>query len=300
MATFNGADFVTTQIYSILSQSFKDWNLIIHDDASDDGTTDILKYFCKLDNRIKLIADGKSFRNVGVHFMYLLQYSKAPFVCFCDQDDIWLENKLELMYTSISFKEQLKEQVVFSDAYLYSSNNIWGRLLASRPRCLKELLFINGGIHGSACIFNARMRETLVSVRFDNVQMHDHLLTLIGCSFGDVDYINDKLFLYRQHTKNVTGKTESSIVRRIINAFDYRKLKYVLDARVIDAVKEFKDKLTERISIDDVRVIDAYLRISQMSSPIQRFFWIVKEGYSLENSRIHLWIKVLTRNFIKP
>lgn len=299
MATYNGANFITTQIYSILAQTFTNWNLIIHDDASDDETVEIIQSFCKKDKRIQLIIDENCFRNAGAHFLYLLQYSKAPFVCFCDQDDIWLENKLEVMYSSISLKEETKEHVIFSDAYLYNSKGIWGKLLFSRPKCLKELLFINGGIHGSACIFNAKMRETLLSVKCDIVQMHDHLLTLVGCSFGEVDYLNDKLFLYRQHSRNVTGNIETHIVKRFINTFKSRNLKYVLDKKVIDAVTEFKIKYAERISVDDVRIIENYLQIVQAPNPILRFYMIVANGYSIGNSKLHLWIKVLTRSFLK-
>lgn len=300
MATYNGANFIVAQIYSILAQTFTDWNLIIHDDDSNDDTIDKIRMFCKIDKRIKLITDGKSFKNAGTHFLHLLQYSKAPFICFCDQDDIWLENKLEVLYAAISSMEQTKELVVFSNAYLYNSNCIWGELLSARPTQLKELLFINGGIHGSACIFNEKMRERLLSVHFDNIQMHDHFLTLIGCSIGETTYINDKLFLYRQHSRNLTGNIEVNFIRRIMNAFDYRKSKYILDGKTIDSIKEFRYKFTKVLSLNDINLIDNYLRIVQMTNPICRFYWIAKDGYSLGNSKIHLWIKVLTRHFIRP
>lgn len=299
MATYNGSNFITSQIYSILSQTFTDWNLIIHDDGSDDKTIEKIQSFCKMDSRINLVVDEYKFRDPGNHFLYLLQYSTAPFICFCDQDDVWLENKLEVMHAAIVSKEQTKEQVIFSDAYLYNSNNIWGRLLTSRPKNLKELLFINGGIHGSACIFNRKMKTTLTSVQIEHVQMHDHLLTLVGCSFGSIDYLNNKLFLYRQHSKNVTGNIECNMIKRFIRAFNYRSPKYVLDKKVINSITEFKQKFAYRISAYDSRVFEKYIYITQMSNPILRFYLIFKEGFSLGNSKSHLWIKVLTRRFVK-
>ena len=90
MATFRGEAFLSQQIHSLQDQTFSDWQLLVHDDGSDDATTQLLAEFAATDKRICWIRDGKTFHAAGPHFMYLLQFSTAPFVIFCDQVDVWL------------------------------------------------------------------------------------------------------------------------------------------------------------------------------------------------------------------
>lgn len=300
MATYNGENYVDKQIFSIMSQTFKDWRLIIHDDGSTDNTVRIVRQFCDLDNRILFLEDGCLFRSPGKHFLYLLQFSKAPYICFCDQDDIWLENKLEVMYQYIQKLDISKPQVVFSDAYLFYTKGIkriiGGHLLVCRPHSLKESLFINGGIHGSASMFNYKMREYL-SLDYGCDIMHDHILTLIGCSFGSISFIEEKLFLYRQHDTNVTGNLEVNIFKRLLNAF-FHKGKYTLSFHTLKAVNAFYRVNEQFLENKDCRLINYFNKLEKLD-PFRRIFVILYCGFSLNNSYAQLFIKVLTRKFLK-
>ena len=72
LATYNGEKFITQQIDSILAQDYQDFELIIQDDCSTDGTVSILKSYSKLDSRIKVFKNEK---NLGYtkNFMTLLK-----------------------------------------------------------------------------------------------------------------------------------------------------------------------------------------------------------------------------------
>ena len=102
LATYNGELYIETQILSIISQTFKKWQLLIHDDGSSDTTIFIIKKWAAIDNRIKLIEDEVKTRNAAKNFMHLLKYSTAEYVMFCDQDDIWFDNKVQLMFDTMS------------------------------------------------------------------------------------------------------------------------------------------------------------------------------------------------------
>jgi len=91
---YNGAAFIAEAIESVQAQSHKNWELIVIDDASTDGSINIVKEYCGdkriniLNNKINLgIAKTK---NRGI------AKSKGEFLAFLDQDDIWEDNKLEL------------------------------------------------------------------------------------------------------------------------------------------------------------------------------------------------------------
>lgn len=299
LATYNGEKYIDSQILSILSQTFQHWRLIIHDDGSSDNTVSIIKKYTKFDNRIVFIDDDCKMRDPGKHFIYMLRFSSSPYICFCDQDDIWFEYKLERMLNVINQCDNTKPQVVFSDAYLYYSKErkMGGKLLVTRPNNLKQSLFINGGIHGSASIFNKLMKEKLNDFCADSVAMHDHILTLIGCTYGQTSYMSEKLFLYRQHANNVTGNMEVSPIKRTINAFRSISQKYVLNLNTIQSVHAFLDTYDNELDEDDKILLIHYIHLTQMK-PIRRFFSIIYNRYSLNGSKTRLWIKILTRKYL--
>lgn len=99
MSTFNGGVYLKEQLDSILSQTYKQWILLIRDDGSSDNTVAILQEYAKNDSRIKLLTD--SYGNLGVISSYsqLMQEAiahNAPYILFSDQDDVWLANKVQL------------------------------------------------------------------------------------------------------------------------------------------------------------------------------------------------------------
>lgn len=68
LATYNGEKYIKSQILSLISQSYTDWRLIIHDDGSTDATVDIIKELSVIDNRIRLIEDGVSCKSAALNF----------------------------------------------------------------------------------------------------------------------------------------------------------------------------------------------------------------------------------------
>ena len=96
MSTYNGEKYLPQQLDSVLRQTLEDFILIIRDDGSSDGTVPLLRGYT--DERIVLL-EGK---NVGPcrSFALLLQEAArrgAQQVYFCDQDDVWLPDKLARM-----------------------------------------------------------------------------------------------------------------------------------------------------------------------------------------------------------
>jgi glycosyltransferase, group 2 family len=63
MATYNGEEYISEQIDSIIDQTYKNWKLLIRDDGSKDRTLEILKEYEKRDERINVLRDNKG--NLG-------------------------------------------------------------------------------------------------------------------------------------------------------------------------------------------------------------------------------------------
>lgn len=297
MGTYNGGRFLREQLDSILIQSFLNWNLFIRDDGSTDSTVTIIEEYLRRDSRIKFIMDNKQCGTAQSNFMELLNYSTAEFVCFCDQDDIWMKDKLEVMLKFIEKKENSLPQVVFSDGYLYfgTKDTKAGHLLCARPRCLKETLFCNGGIHGSLSIFNSMMRNKM-QYQVEYVAMHDHLLTLIGCAYQTIDYLERPTFFYRQHSDNVTPHISISFFSRIRTFFSENSKLPVIDASHYEGIKSFYKAFHDELLISDIYLCELYINYPSKNAFI-RFFSILRNGFSLNNSKINLYLKLFFKKY---
>lgn len=84
-------EYLKEQIDSIINQTEEDWELLVYDDGTD-GLDDFLKQFC--DERISWFI----WKHLGYAKAYnhLLKHAKGEYVCFCDHDDIWVKDKLEI------------------------------------------------------------------------------------------------------------------------------------------------------------------------------------------------------------
>ena len=158
LATYNGEKYLEEQIQSITNQKYSDWKLFIHDDGSCDRTLDIIRQYSTIDSRIILINDKITGLGVAKNFIHLLNFSKAEFIMFCDQDDIWLDNKVSTMLNAITKKNNKIPQAIFSNSYLWNDTIgiISNKNTLTYPRKLEELLFLNTGIQGAAAIFNEK------------------------------------------------------------------------------------------------------------------------------------------------
>ena len=123
MSTYNGEQFLAEQIDSIQQQTFKDWQLLIRDDGSSDQTPEIIKSFVAQDPRIVFINEHDR-ENFGVikNFFTLIKHDKADYYFFSDQDDVWLEDKLETMLAAArQYPDQLP-LMVYTDLCVVDQN----------------------------------------------------------------------------------------------------------------------------------------------------------------------------------
>lgn len=297
LATYNGEKYIKTQLLSILSQTFLNWRLIIHDDGSNDRTVEIIKEISKIDSRICLIEDGIELKNAALNFLHLLQFSDSEYAMFCDQDDIWFDNKIEYFYNFFTThaKDTRVPSVAYHNSYVWDPvNGIAGMATLTFPRDLTSLLFLNAGTQGCASLFNAAMRDYLL-LWDGECSMHDHILNLIGCSFGKVWYMNVPLMLYRQHGNNVTGGTR-------VNKNDIHAIKNNLRVPVVNelhynSVAHFLEVYNEILSTQDKRLIEKYIRMKNMCM-IEKIGQVIRTRFKCYDSVMRLIIKIIIKPFI--
>ena len=91
---FNSVTFIEETIESVISQTYNDWEMIIIDDCSNDGSLELVKDIAKDDLRIRLISlknnlGPSNARNEGI------KQACGRYIAFLDSDDLWHKDKLE-------------------------------------------------------------------------------------------------------------------------------------------------------------------------------------------------------------
>ena len=113
MPAYNAEKYIEEAVSSVLSQTYKNWELLILDDCSSDCTAEIAEYFASLDTRIRLLRNPQNMgvaktRNRG------FDIAKGEWIALLDSDDVWHSDKLEKrwlmkaerIYRTISFRKR--------------------------------------------------------------------------------------------------------------------------------------------------------------------------------------------------
>lgn len=230
LATYNGELYIEEQIKSILGQTFGNWMLFVRDDGSSDGTAGIVKQYAnRYEGRIFLIEDdsligGSAKRNFAAILSWIKKHFDFSYFMFADQDDVWLEDKIEKSLKIMKEAEAEKNQplLVHTDLKVVDRNlNVLGesffryRALNPDVKDLRHLL-IQNNVTGCTMLWNKALNN-LVDIGDEAVAMHDWWITLTACCFGEILCINEPTILYRQHGTNVVGATQVNSVRFILN-----------------------------------------------------------------------------------
>ena len=122
MPCFNAQDTIKDTINSVIDQSYKNWELIIYDDASTDNTRLILDNYLRVDSRIRVYYNHINL-GPGVNRNRAIEQSNGDFITFLDSDDLWDKNKL-----LVQLNFMIDKKIIFSHhAYKYFTSNELGK-----------------------------------------------------------------------------------------------------------------------------------------------------------------------------
>ena len=96
MATFNGGKYLQEQLKSILEQSLEPDEIIICDDCSTDNTADVIRSMKKMSKIPIHFWNNKEHLGYGQNFRQAINRASGDIIFLCDQDDVWVKNKIEL------------------------------------------------------------------------------------------------------------------------------------------------------------------------------------------------------------
>jgi len=232
LCSYNGAAFIRRQIDSILSQRVKDFNLLVFDDCSTDGTQAILEEYKKnYPDKFDWIEREKPTGSSCANFMSAIaEAPEADYYMLSDQDDIWHKDKMNKMLGAIQHHESLIGKstpiLVHSDAVVVQTwNSVTDETKIINPSFIKfegltpdrvgfNQLLLQNQVTGGASIFNYALKS-LVEVGHDmrpQPLIHDQWLAILCAAFGRIFYLDEALYDYRQHGQNEIGAKKASFI----------------------------------------------------------------------------------------
>lgn len=220
IATYNGQEFIKEQLLSILNQTMPVDEIVICDDNSRDNTVQIIKDIQKEYKNIdiRLIQNNN---NLGykLNFKRVLSFCDADFIFLCDQDDIWLENKVEVMTQIMNENKNIK---VLASTYdlidennnpihidinpKFSNKNMYKCKV--KPNALVkvpfERLIVENSFQGCALCVRKQVNEKFQRC-FSEEFHHDWLINILASEQNGMYFLNIPLFKYRIHSNNAIG-----------------------------------------------------------------------------------------------
>jgi glycosyltransferase involved in cell wall biosynthesis len=219
LATYQGAKHLREQLDSIAAQSYPAWTLTISDDGSTDQTVQIAKEFAQQHQSHSVtILEGPRQRSTA-NFFHLINTAPCASVsdlyAFCDQDDVWLADKLD---RAVSWHN--KEHHFSTTPLLYCARTqlvdeqlrpIGLSVAPKRPLSFGNALLQNIA-SGNTMVFNQPLLKVLHQIPAAHSVWHDWTAYQVatGCG-GQVFYDTKPALLYRQHAANVIGATSTGL-----------------------------------------------------------------------------------------
>ena len=214
MATYNGSRFIRQSINSILGQTIQDFELIITDDCSDDGTNIILSRIN--DPRVKILSNSA---NLGVvkSRNRCLAAARGQYVAMLDHDDLSRPTRLA---KQVAYLEEHPGIVLVGTAAHTLDN---GALTPTRhpprssPMMIRWLLYVANPLICSSIMFRADgVRRLDIFLREEYKYADDYDLYHRLMSSGDIARLDEPLTIYRLHGSNAFRLHEDTMTANAI------------------------------------------------------------------------------------
>lgn len=274
LATYNGGKYLKEQINSLLAQTYKDFNILIHDDGSTDDTTYIIDdYIIKYPDRIKLV-DAPPTGSTQANFSLLFSKCDSDYIMFCDQDDIWHPRKIEKQIAAIKKAEE--EYGIDTPILLHSdltvtnsemkpiAHSFFNYQKLDASRVLLPHLLVQNCVTGCTVTVNRALKNRSGEIPKE-CAMHDWWLALVAVIFGKIIFIEEPLVYYRQHSNNQVGAKSAGSLTYIANKLkSISKIKANYLATYIQA-RMLRQRFIKDADIVSQKIINAYCNMSELS-----------------------------------
>lgn len=256
ISSYNGEKYLKEQLDSILRQTYQNIEIVIRDDGSKDETAEIIKSYQKEHDNI-ILQEGE---NLGFlkSFFKLLEFENADYFAFCDQDDVWLENKIELAVQALNQADDTKPNMVFGNSDYYDETmHLIGKGENHKTFSFKNSLY-ECVAQGMTMTINNEARKMILQNIPEKCLFHDWWTYMICSGMGNVLYNDETIVKYRRLPKNATAEGQS-----IFKIFAWR-IKNLLTGEGMKNIRaqqlEYKHRFYNKMSTEKQKILDIFVQ----------------------------------------
>lgn len=243
LSAYNGEKYLEAQLDSLLKQKGCEIEIFIRDDGSTDRTLEIVqKYENELQN--VHVNSGKNIGYRDSFFELLFTAKDFDYYAFCDQDDVWMEDKLS---AALEFLENSPNSALYASKKIYVDEQLNPLQIKDKSLPLNlDFGFFRGGVCGCTMVWNSSFQNLICRYRpKQNFKSHDDYIRCLAIATGVETFLDESPhILYRRHSSNqsiLPSQRFHRILSRGLKAFGSRK-----DLKLIckDLRKGFENELT--------------------------------------------------------
>ena len=210
LCTFNGEKYLRKQLDSILEQTVAVDEIVICDDLSTDATLSILNQYKEtFPNIFKIHANEKNLRSVK-NFEKAISLCENEIVFLCDQDDMWIPEKVEVILNQFKISPEL--QVIATNAFIINDDEDMLNVStiydipSKTTKEMKEILFFHQNFcTGATMAVRKEFADDLMPFPPENLFHHDEWIALKASLKNQLLFLNDRLIKYRIHQNQLVG-----------------------------------------------------------------------------------------------
>lgn len=289
MTTYNGEHYLREQLDSILTQTEKDWELIVCDDCSTDSTWQILKEYASRDPRIRVYLNETNLGFVK-NFEKAISLATGNYIALSDQDDIWEPNHLERLLKNIQ-----GYSAAVGDGYIIDgSGRLSNHLLSDGDKFyhsgndidkLFTILCYRNPFSGAISLFTRDLINVALPIP-DFVKFHDVWLASLSCCLKGLNYSYTPLSKHRVHGNNESGNHNITLSHQFKTIFSknrksFHKNRIQICNALLERCSDASDKVKESILL--IKNYHEYLLQGKRLKAISFMRTFYKKIYSTNN-----------------
>ena len=298
LSTYNGAAYIGELLESLQAQTTRDWILWIRDDSSSDDTRELCESFERKDSRIRLLPVDIRRLGASGSFGELLIHV-APhgrYVMFCDQDDRWHADKIEITLQALLEAETDNQTmpllvhtdlVVVDETLRVISPSYWTYENKNPDLNTFRRLLVQNTVTGCTAMINKPLLDLAHSIPV-GAAMHDWWLALLAAAFGRIVPIRRVTIDYRQHSQNVFGAQAYTLANMISAAValfskqEFARRRRLLVERRVKQAADYLAIYGSRLNKRDFAAVNALATMSSTGFFGKRWS-ILANGLFLQN-----------------
>lgn len=208
MPAYNASKTIVESIESVISQDYKNWELLVVDDCSSDNTAEIILSYSKQDQRIKYFKTPVNSRVAGARNL-ALDNVQGNYVAFLDSDDVWTRKKLSIQISEM--KKRNSHMSCTSYEVIDIDSNRLGKLMVP-PKNLSFKELLKGSKIGCLTVLVDVEKVDIKDLYMRNIGHEDYVTWLnIAKKYGPIHGVTDNLAKYRVFEGSLSGNKKRAI-----------------------------------------------------------------------------------------